>query len=88
MLPIDEKMNQSCVYLRYVDDIRIMGQSEHEVRKALVELDVLCRERGLIPSSEKTTIIKIKDEEEIVQIFPQFYLPRGIRSEKDGRRRS
>lgn len=74
MLPIDEKMNQSCVYLRYVDDIRIMGQSEHEVRKALVELDVLCRERGLIPSSEKTTIIKIKDEEELVQNIPPILL--------------
>jgi len=74
MLPIDEKMNQTCVYLRYVDDIRIFGQSEYEVRKALVELDVLCRERGLIPSSEKTTIFKIKDEEELVRNIPPILL--------------
>jgi hypothetical protein len=74
MLPIDEKMHQSCVYLRYVDDIRILGKDELEVRKALVTLDVLCRERGLIPSSEKTTIIKIKDEEELVQNIPPILL--------------
>ncbi len=74
MLPIDEKMHQTCVYLRYVDDIRILGKNEHEVRKALVDLDVLCRERGLIPSSEKTTIIKIKDEEELVRNIPPILL--------------
>ena len=74
MLPIDEKMHQSCVYLRYVDDIRILGKNEHEVRKALVNLDVLCRERGLIPSSEKTTITEIKDEEELVRNIPPILL--------------
>ena len=74
MLPIDEKMHQTCVYLRYVDDIRILGKNEYEVRKALVDLDVLCRERGLIPSSEKTTILKIKDEEELVRNIPPILL--------------
>ena len=74
MLPIDEKMHQSCVYIRYVDDIRILGKNEYEVRKALVDLDVLCRERGLIPSSEKTTIIKIEDEEKLVQNIPPILL--------------
>lgn len=74
MLPIDEKMHQSCVYLRYVDDIRILGKNEHEVRKALVDLDVLCRERGLIPSSEKTTITEINDEEKLVRNIPPILL--------------
>ena len=74
MLPIDERMHQTCVYLRYVDDIRILGKNEYEVRKALVDLDVLCRERGLIPSSEKTTIIKITDEEELVRNIPPILL--------------
>ena len=74
MLPIDEKMHKSCVYLRYVDDIRILGQNELEVRKALVDLDVLCRERGLIPSSEKTTIIEISDEDHLVKNVPPILL--------------
>jgi hypothetical protein len=74
MLPIDEKMHRTCVYLRYVDDIRILGISELEVRKALVELDVLCRERGLIPSSEKTSIFKIKDDIQLVENIPPIML--------------
>ena len=82
MLPIDEKMHQSCVYLRYVDDIRILGQSELEVRKALVDLDVLCRERGLIPSSEKTTIIQIRDEEQLVENIPPIFLYQEISGSK------
>lgn len=74
MLPIDEKMHQNYIYLRYVDDIRILGRSEIEVRKALVELDVLCRERGLIPSSEKTIINNISDEEELIRNIPPILL--------------
>ncbi len=82
MLPIDEKMHQSCVYLRYVDDIRILGTSELEVRKALVNLDVLCRERGLIPSSEKTTITRIENEEVLVQNIPPILLYQETSSPK------
>lgn len=74
MLSIDEKMHQNYIYLRYVDDIRILGKSEFEVRKALVDLDVLCRERGLIPSSEKTTFITVKDEEDLVKNIPPILL--------------
>lgn len=74
MLPIDIKMHSSSVYMRYVDDIRIMGCDELEVRKALVDLDVLCRERGLIPSSEKTSILKVNSEEEIVKNIPPIIL--------------
>jgi len=83
MLPIDGKMHQSCVYLRYVDDIRILGKSELEVRKALVELDVLCRERGLIPSSEKTTIFHIKDEAQLVENIPPILLYQEITGPKE-----
>jgi len=70
MLPIDERMQLSYKYLRYVDDIRILGQSELEVQNAIVDLDILCRERGLIPSSEKTGIIKIADQNHLVEKIP------------------
>ncbi len=70
MLPIDEEMHETCVYLRYVDDIRILGKTELEVRKSLVKLEKLCRERGLIPSSEKTEILYIKDENQLLENIP------------------
>jgi len=82
MLPIDEIMHNSYVYLRYVDDIKILGQSELEVRKALVNLDILCRERGLIPNSEKTTITYIDDEDRMVQNITPIILYQGISDQK------
>lgn len=83
LLPIDEKMHQSCVYHRYVDDIRILGKDEFEVRKALVTLDVLCRERGLIPSSEKTSILRIGNEDELVRNIPPILLYQETTSPKE-----
>lgn len=70
MLSIDEKMSQQYTYLRYVDDIRIMGKTEKEVRKALVDLDILCREKGLISNSEKTSILHLDTEEDAIQNIP------------------
>ena len=74
MLAIDEKISQDFVYLRYVDDIRILGRTEMEVRKALVELDVLCREAGLIPSSEKTEIFRINKVDHLLNTIPEILL--------------
>jgi retron-type reverse transcriptase len=53
LLAIDEKMLERYLYFRYVDDIRILGKTELEVRQALVYLDILCKSRGLIPNSDK-----------------------------------
>jgi retron-type reverse transcriptase len=74
MLPIDEKMSKQYTYIRYVDDIRIMGKTEKEVRKSLVDLDILCRERGLIPNSEKTSILRLSSEEDVMQNIPPVLL--------------
>ena len=70
MLPIDEKMSNICAYFRYVDDIRILGQSEVVVRKASVELDMLCRDRGLIPNTDKKKFFQIRNEEELEEQIP------------------
>lgn len=56
LLSIDEKMSKQYAYFRYVDDIRILGKTELEVRQALVYLDILCKSKGLIPNSDKTKI--------------------------------
>lgn len=72
MLPVDERMEQKYAYFRYVDDIRILGKSELELRQALVDLDILCRERGLIPNSDKTDIKELTSSEELVAGMPDI----------------
>ena len=57
LLPIDEQLMQKRIkYVRYVDDIRIFGRTENEVRKAALYLEETCRERGLIPNGDKYSI--------------------------------
>ena len=70
LLAIDEKMVERYSYFRYVDDIRILGKTELEVRQALVYLDVLCKSRGLIPNSDKTKIKQVSSAEELVHDIP------------------
>jgi len=52
-------------YFRYVDDIRLLGKTEEDVRKALLELDYISKEIGLFPQSSKINIHEITfiDEE-------------------------
>jgi len=73
MLPIDLRMSESFVYARYVDDIRILGKNSTEVRKALVTLDRLCRERGLIPNAGKFTVREIKFERDLIADIPDLF---------------
>jgi len=70
MLTIDEKMSSEFKYLRYVDDIRIMGKAEREITRAIVRLDQLCRDRGLIPQVDKLGIKKVSSSKELATIFP------------------
>lgn len=70
LLTIDEKMSEHYAYFRYVDDIRILGKTELEVRQALVYLDILCKSRGLIPNSDKTKIRHIASASELVEDIP------------------
>jgi hypothetical protein len=59
LLEIDEEMSKKYAYFRYVDDIRILGKTELEVRQALVHLDILCKSKGLIPNSDKTKLKQV-----------------------------
>ncbi len=70
LLAIDEKMSEHYLYFRYVDDIRILGKTELEVRQALVYLDILCKSRGLIPNSDKTKIKHVSSASELVDDIP------------------
>ena len=57
MMRVDETMlDEGWNYWRYMDDIRIIANSEREVVRALRRLEVLCRTRGLLLSSPKTKV--------------------------------
>jgi hypothetical protein len=67
-------MSKHYVYYRYVDDIRILGKTELEVRKALVDLDILCKSIGLIPHSDKTCIKQVNSAIELLKDIPEITL--------------
>lgn len=50
-------------YTRYVDDIRLFADNEDGVRFGVYLLEQLCRNKGLIPQSKKTSIFFAEDEE-------------------------
>jgi len=69
LFDIDKEMSgdqNSLVYLRYVDDIRVMAKEEDAVRLGLVKLEQLCRMKGLIPQSSKTSIFCAGTPEEAI----------------------
>lgn len=60
---IDEAGEQGSrtIYLRYVDDIKILARSELELRRKLIKLDIAAREIGLFPQTSKINIHRITD---------------------------
>lgn len=72
-LPIDLQLQKEpIIYLRYVDDIRLFGQSESEVREAAILLEQECRHRGLIPQSSKFAISELKSAKEAMGSLPSI----------------
>ena len=55
------------VYLRYVDDIKILAKSEGELRRKLIALDIASKEIGLFPQTAKINIRKIADPRDEVK---------------------
>lgn len=53
----------SVTYLRYVDDIRLFASSEHDLRKAIVQLDHLSKDIGLFPQASKIELHRVTDIE-------------------------
>lgn len=74
LLPLDEQMSRDG-YLRYVDDIRLMAKSESELRRLAITLEVACRERGLIPQSEKYAIRRATSVRDAVGAMPSIADP-------------
>lgn len=59
--------DQSIVYLRYVDDIRLFGQNEKAIRRQLIDLDRTSKSIGLFPQSGKIKIHTVDDIEDEVK---------------------
>ncbi len=81
LLPIDKAMKGRMGYLRYVDDVRLLGVTEDEVRADLIELERHCRERGLIPQSGKFAIRRAANVQEALGMLPSIADPQH---ESDG----
>lgn len=74
LLSIDlEMMRRGHKYFRYVDDIRLFGQSQSEVRRATIDLDFLCREIGLVPQSSKHAIMFAKKLSDVFGTLPSVH---------------
>ena len=75
-LPIDIRLQREPLqYLRYVDDIRLFGRTEAEVRRAAIVLEQKCRDRGLIPQSTKFAISKIRTAADAMGALPSVPPP-------------
>lgn len=72
-LPIDIQLQKAPFrYLRYVDDIRLFGRTENEVREAAIRLEQECRHRGLIPQSAKFDIRELNSAGEAMGSLPSI----------------
>jgi hypothetical protein len=73
LLPLDEKfLKEGIRYVRYVDDIRIFAETELDAQKAAVELEVFCRNHGLIPQGKKFAIKKAEKLDDALGTLPSI----------------
>ncbi len=75
LLPIDLALKKCRGYTRYVDDVRLFGATEDEVRASLIELERHCRERGLIPQTGKFAIRAAHSVEDALGMLPSISDP-------------
>ena len=75
LLQIDKVLSKEFTYVRYVDDIRLFASSEMEAQRAAIRLEILCRERGLIPQGKKYAISKAKSLEDAMGLLPSIAPP-------------
>lgn len=72
LLPIDQALQKTPGYTRYVDDVRLFGKTEDDVRAAIIQLERCCREHGLIPQSGKFAVKHAATLEEAMGMLPSI----------------
>ena len=61
------EQGRKTIYLRYVDDIKILARNEDELRRKLIKLDITAKEIGLFPQTAKINIRQISNPDEEVK---------------------
>ena len=73
LLSIDDYLvDNNISYSRYVDDIVIQGRTIDEVQRAVILLDIKCKEKGLVPQSSKFKIYEATSVEEAIGKNPSL----------------
>ena len=73
LLSIDKFLvDKNICYSRYVDDIVIQGKTIEEVQRAIILLDIKCKEKGLVPQSSKFKIYEAKSVEDAIGKNPSL----------------
>lgn len=76
LLPIDEHLLRTGIrYVRYVDDIRIFSRTQPEAQKAVLLLERLCRNVGLIPQGGKFAIRRARSVKDVLGALPSLAPP-------------
>ncbi len=68
-------------YARYIDDIRLMAKQEIPLRRALLRLDLKCKELGLVPQSEKINMWKVADVNQVIKSIPSMLVMKVEKNE-------
>jgi hypothetical protein len=73
LLPVDEVMrSERGKYIRYVDDIRVLAETEKDARRAAIALELACRKWSLIPQSSKFIVKQAKSLEDALGTLPSI----------------
>jgi hypothetical protein len=70
LFPFDAIRFKAIIYLRYVDDIKLMGKDEIPVRRALVKLDIASKQLGLVPQAQKIECRRVAKLDELRKNIP------------------
>ena len=66
----DSVLLKDVTYLRYIDDIRLLARDEPTLRKALLRLDLVSKDLGLVPQAQKIGITHCKSVDEVIKTVP------------------
>lgn len=75
LLPIDAALEKSHGYARYVDDVRLFGKTEEDVRATIIQLERRCREHGLIPQTGKFAVKQATSAQDAMGMLPSIADP-------------
>lgn len=60
-------------YLRYVDDIRLLGKTSTSVKRALINLDLRAKSLGLVPQAQKIAVREVSDIKSELKSVPSGF---------------